>query len=190
MLIENYNIEPLADLRGANLIEADLSGADLRGANLIGADLRGANLIGADLSGANLIEADLRGANLIEADLRGAYLIGANLSGANLRGADLSGAYLRGAYLRGANLRKAYFGGLIIKQGPIRSDGYQYMLFTSNLGGCVIIAGCRQWVGEDAFEQARHHCETETDKKYRPEALRIIDFLEREFQAINGGSND
>ena len=119
MLIENYNIEPLADLRGANLIEADLSGA---------------NLIG--------------------------------------------------AYLRGANLRGAYFGGLIIKQGPIRSDGYQYMLFTSNLGGCVIIAGCRQWVGEDAFDQARHHCETATDEEYRLEALRIIEFLEREFEIL------
>jgi hypothetical protein len=64
----------LADLSGANLIDADLSGANLSSANLIGADLRGANLRGANLSsailsGANLIDADLRGANLSSAIL-------------------------------------------------------------------------------------------------------------------------
>ena len=119
--------------------------------------------------------ADLRGA-----DLSGADLYRADLGGANLRGANLSRAYLRGAYL----------GALIIKQGPVRSDGYQYILFTSVLGGCVIRAGCRTWLGNDAFGQARHHCETVTNEKYRAEALRIIDFLENEFEAIQGGGND
>jgi len=152
MLINNYNIEPFADLR-----EADFRGADLRDANLHGADLRGVCFHGANLRGANLCSVDLRGADLSRT----------NLGGADLRGAEL--------------------GALIIKQGPVRSDGHQYILFTSVLGGCIIIAGCRQWVGGDAFEQARHHCETATVEKYRAEALRIIDFLEGEFEAIKGG---
>ena len=114
--------------------------------------------------------ADLRVANLNGADLREANLYGADLYGANLYGANLSGAYL---------------GGLIIKQGPVRSDGRQYILFTSVLGGCVIRAGCRKWIGSDAFKEARHHCETATSEKYRAEALRIIDFLEGEFAAIS-----
>ena len=114
----------------------------------------------------------------------------ANLRGADLRGANLGGADLLDADFSGANLSGAYLGGLIIKQGPVRSDGHQYILFTSVLGGCVIRAGCRTWAGNDAFEQARHHCKTATDAKYRAEALRIIDFLEREFEVINGGGND
>ncbi len=69
MTVNGYEIEPCADLRGANLRfadlwEADLWEADLRGANLRGADLRGANLRGADLWGA-----DLWGANLSNTDL-------------------------------------------------------------------------------------------------------------------------
>ena len=184
MMIKGYKIEP-----GANLSGANLRGANLRGANLYGADLSGAYLYGADLSGANLYDAylygaDLSGANLYGADLSGAYLYGANLSGANL-----SGANLRFADLSGANLRFADLGGLIVKQGPVRSDGHQYILFTSVLGGCVIIAGCRTWAGNDAFKQARYHCETVTSAKYRAEALRIIAFLEGEFEAIKGGGN-
>jgi hypothetical protein len=60
------------------------------------------------------------------------------------------------------------------------------------LGGRVIRAGCRTWVGKDAFEQARFHCKTVTDRKYSAEALRIIDFLEREFMesdALYAGIN-
>jgi hypothetical protein len=77
-------IEPYANLRGADLRGANLSCANLRGANLYGADLRGANLEGSNLSCANLGGADLEGA-----DLEGANLRGANLEGANLRGAKL-----------------------------------------------------------------------------------------------------
>ncbi len=74
MTINNFKIQPEANLCGANLRKTNLREADLRGANFYGA-----NLSGADLSGANLREADLSGANLC----------GANLCGANLRGADL-----------------------------------------------------------------------------------------------------
>lgn len=103
--------------------------------------------------------------------------------------ADLRGTDLDGADLYRADLSGAYLGGLIIRQGPVRSDNYQYILFTSVLGGCVIRAGCRTWSGDDAFEQARYHCETVTSAKYRAEALRIIAFLESEFEAIKGGGN-
>ena len=92
MKINDYTIEPRADLRDANLYGANLEGANLRDANLYGANLYGANLYGANLRGA-----DLRGADLYGANLRGANLYGANLEGANLRGADLEGANLEGA---------------------------------------------------------------------------------------------
>ena len=128
---------------------------------------------GAYLGGADLIDADLVGAYLRGADLRGA-----DLGGADLEGADLEGAYLRGAYLRGANLRGADLGGLILLARATRSDGYEYFAWTSVLGGMVIKAGCREWVGEDAISQARRHCETETSPAYRAEALRIVAHIE------------
>jgi|688.fasta_scaffold315886_2 uncharacterized protein YjbI with pentapeptide repeats len=59
----------MADLSGANLIEADLSWADLRQANLRGADLRGANLCMTILYEADLTGANLQGANFDEAKL-------------------------------------------------------------------------------------------------------------------------
>src|SRR5579859_1003255 len=99
---QEYDIQPGADLYGADLREANLYGANLRGADLYGADLREANLREADLRGADLYGADLREANLREADLRWANLRGANLYGADLYGADLRGANLYGADLRGA----------------------------------------------------------------------------------------
>ena len=105
------------------------------------------------------------------ANLHGANLDGANLSGAILSGANLSGAYLSGAYLGETNL-----GGLRIVARATRSDGHEYFCWTSIWGGLVIRAGCRTW---HSFEAAREHCRTETDEKYRAEALRIIDYLER-----------
>jgi hypothetical protein len=173
-----------AYLVGANLRSANLEGAYLGGANLVGADLDGANLGGADLDGANLGGANLGGAYLRSANLGGANLRSANLDGANLGGAYLGGAYLDRAYLGGAYLRSANLGGLVIIQGPVRGDGYQYILYTSCLGGCVIKAGCRKWVGDDAIKQARDHCQTKTDKRYRAQSLRIVDYLEGELAAI------
>ena len=97
MKVKGYDIEPNAnlfgaDLRGANLRHTDLRGAKLGSADLIGADLRRANLEGANLGRANLTGANLRGAYLGRAYLRGADLEGANLFGADLAGADLTGA--------------------------------------------------------------------------------------------------
>jgi len=48
------NLEPSADLRGANLTGADLADANLRAADLSDADLTDADLAGADLSFADL----------------------------------------------------------------------------------------------------------------------------------------
>ena len=107
------------------------------------------------------------------ADLRGAYLRGADLCRANLSYANLSYADLRGADLRGADL-----GGLILLARATRSDGHEYFAWSSILGGMVIKAGCRTWIGEDAIEQAREHCQTTTYEHYRAEALRIVDFVE------------
>jgi hypothetical protein len=61
---KEYNIEPLADLRGVDLRGVDLQGADLRRADLRRADLQGADLQRANLQGANLQRADLQGAIL------------------------------------------------------------------------------------------------------------------------------
>lgn len=74
--VKGYDIEPNADLRGADLSFSELAGADLTGAYLQGADLSGCNLTSAVLVGADLDDADFTGANLAGADLRGAYGLG------------------------------------------------------------------------------------------------------------------
>jgi uncharacterized protein YjbI with pentapeptide repeats len=170
-----------ADLNGANLRGVYLRGADLRGADLCNANLRGAYLAGADLNGADLNSANLNGANLNSANLTGADLYGANLDGANLASADLRGAYLTSADLNGADLNSANLDGLILIARATRADGYEYFAWTSILGGMVIKAGCRQWVGETAIEKARNHCRTITADKYRQEALDIIDYIEKRY---------
>ena len=181
----------VADLRGADLSGADFSGSYLRGAYLSGADLSGADFRrayfrGADLRGADLRGASLCGADLQKSDLRGADLSGADLSTSNLRGADLRGANIFTADFSRAVIYNAAFTNLIVKQGPIRSDGCQYILYTSALGGCVIKTGRETWWSceeADAFEKARHHSRINA-KKYAAEALRIIDFLKSEFELI------
>ncbi len=81
------------DLTGAHIQKANLPLADLRGARLVDVDLSGSNLVGAKFSGANLSGANLSGADLTGADLRGAILTdGAILNGANLTAANLSRA--------------------------------------------------------------------------------------------------
>ncbi len=123
-IVNGYEINPGADLSGANLYGADFSGAnlseaDLSGANLYGADLSGANLSEADLSGANLYGADLSGANLSEADLSGANLSEADLSEADLSEADLSEADLSEADLSGANLSEADLSGANLSEADL-----------------------------------------------------------------------
>ena len=78
------NLEPSANLRGADLNGAALSGADLHLAELEYADLSYADLIHADLTYAYLSNADLSNANLYNANLSNAYLDYANLSNARL----------------------------------------------------------------------------------------------------------
>jgi uncharacterized protein YjbI with pentapeptide repeats len=165
-----------ADLTGANLIDAKL-----RRANLTGAKLRRANLIDADLIGANLIDAKLRGANLTGAKLRGANLIGADLTGANLTGADLTGANLTGANLIDAKLRGANFGGLKLIARASRAD-YEFIMWSSVLGGHIIRAGCRTFtlIEFRAYVAAQY---PGTDKA--EETLSILDYLESRLNAFN-----
>jgi uncharacterized protein YjbI with pentapeptide repeats len=70
------NLEPYADLTGANLALADLTNANLSDAKLTDAKLTGGDLSGANLEGANLNWADLTGVNLTNANLSGANLSG------------------------------------------------------------------------------------------------------------------
>ncbi len=110
----------------------------------------------------------------------GADLRGANLGNANLGNANLGNANLRGAYLGNANL-----GGLIMLARATRKDGYEYLAWTSVLGGMVITAGCRTWQDGSvlspgkAIEHARDHCTHQTDAAYRKEALSIVEHIER-----------
>jgi len=134
--VNGYKIEPGADLRGANLVDADLAGANLEkanlyGANLLSANLMGANLMGANLTGAILRKANLQGANLEKANLTGANLEKANLTGANLEKANLTGANLTGTSLSvtlwdrrsaGANLTGANLTGARMPDGRIYKD--------------------------------------------------------------------
>ncbi|OYR45262.1 pentapeptide repeat-containing protein [Halorubrum sp. Hd13] len=115
--VTSEDIEPNADLSGA-----DLTGASLRSANLTSASLRDADLTGAFLLYANLTDADLTGANLTDtflgrADLTNADLFSADLTDANLGAADLIKANLRAADLtqsnvKGADFTNAFLGGV------------------------------------------------------------------------------
>lgn len=115
--VSSADIEPEADLTGADLSEADLreanlSGAELREANLSEAflskaDLSGTNLLSADFSGAFVIEANLSEANLVGADLIEADLVGSDFSGARLISADLSATTAAGTDFSTGNLQKA-----------------------------------------------------------------------------------
>jgi hypothetical protein len=86
-----YEIEPEANLQGANL-----RGANLQGVNLQGADLRDAALWKADLGSAALWKADLRDADLREADLqwaditdaKGIFYAGTSADGYSFHGVD------------------------------------------------------------------------------------------------------
>jgi hypothetical protein len=121
-------IDPIINLRGADLRDANLLEIDLRDANLNHADLSDANLSGADHRGAKLSDANLSGTilssvNLRGANLRGTYLVGADLSGADLSLADLSGADLHGAYLFGTNLGNTNLSGADLSNTALVCSG-------------------------------------------------------------------
>ncbi|MGB3511939.1 MAG: pentapeptide repeat-containing protein [Microcoleaceae cyanobacterium] len=111
----------IADLSGANLIEANLTGAvlgpvvmrraDLFRATLSKAKMQNAILTEANLSSAKLIETDLRQANLKEASFTGADLGSADLSEANLQRAHLSKVKAEGASFESSNLTESNWQG-------------------------------------------------------------------------------
>jgi hypothetical protein len=174
-----FNGSTLFDAPTATTIREGVIAARKAGAYLRGAYLRGAYLGGAYLRGADLGSADLGGA-----DLRGAYLRGAYLGGADLRGADLGSADLGGAYLGGADLRGAYLRGNkdnpaakleAFKGSASRSDGYQFLIFTSEDLGNIIRAGCRTFTLE---EFRAHVAENYPGSPKAEETIRILNYLE------------
>ena len=154
---------------GQSLARADLRLANLARANLTGANLTGADLTGAYLAGVNLARANLTGANLTGANLTGAYLARANLTEANLAEANLTGADLRRADLARANP-----GSHKILQGPIRSDGWQFMLTNLDGEGWRIKAGCRYFTLDEARE---HWQQTRGGTPLGNETFAILDAL-------------
>ena len=119
--------------------------------------------------------ANLAGANLDGANLGGAYLVGANLGRAYLVGANLGGAYLGRA-----NLGGAYLGALFIAARATRSDGYEFFLWSSVMGGEVIRAGCRTF---SPTEFRAHVATSYPDTPKATETLAILDYLESQLPA-------
>ncbi len=113
--------DSIADLSGANLIEANLTGAvfgpvvmrraDLFRATLSKAKMADSILTEANLSSAKLIETDLHRANLREASFTGADLGSADLSEANLHRAHLSKVKAEGATFQSSDLRESNWQG-------------------------------------------------------------------------------
>ena len=96
---------------------------------------------------------------------------------ANLRGADLREANLRAANLGGANLCGANLRGQALIIGPIRSDGYIFLLSKFEGEGLRIKAGCRDF---QSFAAARAHWQsTRSGTALGDETMAILDFLER-----------
>ena len=111
------DIEPGADLSGANLSKAKLEGANLSRVNLGDSTLIDTNLSGADLSNANLndsegLSVDFSNSNLTNAKLKRARINNSNfkkadLPRANLRKADMSESSLDSSDVSGADLFRA-----------------------------------------------------------------------------------
>lgn len=134
------NLEPFADLTGANLNEALLEAADLRGANLTGARFELAVLRDADLTNANLTDsylnsANLRGAhgltaaqllsasNLIRISLSGLDFSGQSFAGITMIEAGLSDTTLVGSNFSGADLSDASFGNADLRDADFTRSG-------------------------------------------------------------------
>ena len=109
------NLEPGANLVGADLtqaglVEADFAGADLTNAILIDASLNDADFSDAVLLGAAFNQSDIMGMNATGADMRGADLTLAHAPETSFRGADLTGAILSTLDGRNADL----FGAILV----------------------------------------------------------------------------
>ena len=137
----------------------DFSGESLSYANLFGAFLNGANLSGANLDRADLGGANLRGAVLGRANLRGARTSAAGEP--RRRGPPRRGPRRRGPSAARTSRGKRTSAGADpsrrgprrrgprmcqwIIQGPVRSDGFQFLLMrlTGRLAAPMVRAGCR-----------------------------------------------
>jgi uncharacterized protein YjbI with pentapeptide repeats len=100
--LEQFGVQALQELPGA-----DLSRLSLIGVDLAHADLSATDLSYSDLSHANLQHVDLSRATLRKARMTGARLTRAQFDHADLGEADLSGAVIVGASFAGAALTGA-----------------------------------------------------------------------------------
>lgn len=99
---------------------------------------------------------------------------------AYLGGAYLGGAYLARANLGGADLGGADLGSLFIAARATRSDGHEFFLWSSVLGGGVIRAGCRTF----SLAQFREHVATTyPGTPTATETSAILDYLESRLPA-------
>ena len=94
------------------------------------------------------------------------------IDGANLCGAGLSGANLCDADLRGANDAKQIVEKMVAN--ALRSDGYDFTLFTLQNGEPHVLAGCR-WFTIAAFRA--HTNENYPGTPKHVETNQILDFL-------------
>ena len=84
--------------------------------------------------------------------------------------------------LTGANLAGVNFGKQWIIQGPIRSDGYQFMLTSLTDEGVRVKVGCRNFT----FSEARKHWQiTRAGTPLGDETFAILDYLEATMKIRN-----
>jgi len=120
------NLEPVANLRHADLYYADLRHADLRHADLAYADLAYANLENADLTYTKLGYIKIYNAYLGYANLGYADLGYANLEQADLTNADLHHASLENADFTEANLSGSNFSAVFYYPNSTWTDAFYY----------------------------------------------------------------
>jgi uncharacterized protein YjbI with pentapeptide repeats len=133
------NLEPHANLIGADLYYAELDYADLTGANLEGANLSNAGLRDAYLTYATLTYADLTNTTLTYAYLTYAELGGANLTHANLHAATLTGADLTNADLTYADLTYATLTHATLTHATLtNADLYGVNMYYANLSAATL----------------------------------------------------
>jgi uncharacterized protein YjbI with pentapeptide repeats/uncharacterized RDD family membrane protein YckC len=111
----------IADLSGANLMQADLTGAflsysSMENANWIDATLKQAQLnqaalAGSNFSNANLMQASFQQANLTDAKLTGGNLVSADFTRANLQGVNAGRVQAQGANFVRSNLARSSWQG-------------------------------------------------------------------------------
>ena len=155
---------------------ADFRYASFRNVLLFGdAIFRYADFRNAIFRGVIFRNADFRNADFRSTDFRNAIFRNADFRGADFRNAIFHNADFRGADFRGTDLGSADLGGQWIIQGPIRSDGYFFLLTSLTNEGVRLKVGCRNFT----LGEARAHWQaTRADTQLGNETFAILDCLE------------